>query len=108
MTGMHVTNKLRPDELQQIPLILVCDVGGGTTDLSLIEASFNSNNGDDQELALDRIGVGEHLMLGGDNLDLALAHLAEQRFNQNKKLNASSLNQAYSTDSRRKREPAFC
>ena len=76
------------DELQQIPLILVCDVGGGTTDLSLIEASFNSNNGNDQELALDRIGVGEHLMLGGDNLDLALAHLAEQRFNQNKKLKA--------------------
>ncbi|MDE1108176.1 hypothetical protein OS118_27240, partial [Klebsiella pneumoniae] len=43
------------------------------------------------ELELDRIGVGEHLMLGGDNLDLALAHLAEQRFNKNKKLHASSL-----------------
>ncbi|MCV5961123.1 hypothetical protein OFO30_37640, partial [Escherichia coli] len=42
-------------------------------------------------LALDRIGVGEHLMLGGDNLDLALAHLAESRFNQNKKLTAASL-----------------
>ena len=75
------------DELKELPLILVCDVGGGTTDLSLIEASFSSQD----ELALDRIGVGEHLMLGGDNLDLALAHLAEQRFNQNKKLNASSL-----------------
>ncbi|MDW1811873.1 molecular chaperone DnaK, partial [Vibrio sp. Vb2362] len=68
-------------------LILVCDVGGGTTDLSLIEASFSSQD----ELALDRIGVGEHLMLGGDNLDLALAHLAESRFNQSKKLTAASL-----------------
>ncbi|MGI2830169.1 Hsp70 family protein [Vibrio alginolyticus] len=75
------------DELKELPLILVCDVGGGTTDLSLIEASFSSQD----ELALDRIGVGEHLMLGGDNLDLALAHLAERRFNQSKKLTAASL-----------------
>ncbi|MBE3667624.1 molecular chaperone DnaK [Vibrio navarrensis] len=74
------------EQLKHLPLILVCDVGGGTTDLSLIEAKFNQG-----ELALDRIGVGEHLMLGGDNLDLALAHLAEQRFNQGKKLNAASL-----------------
>ncbi|ENA1149131.1 Hsp70 family protein [Vibrio alginolyticus] len=75
------------DELKELPLILVCDVGGGTTDLSLIEANFSSQD----ELALDRIGVGEHLMLGGDNLDLALAHLAESRFNQSKKLTAASL-----------------
>ncbi|UPQ88957.1 Hsp70 family protein [Vibrio sinaloensis] len=73
-------------QLHSLPLILVCDVGGGTTDLSLIEAKF-----DGAELSLDRIGVGEHLMLGGDNLDLALAHLAEQRFSQSKKLNAASL-----------------
>ncbi|MCX8788046.1 Hsp70 family protein [Vibrio parahaemolyticus] len=74
------------DELKDLPLILVCDVGGGTTDLSLIEAKFTYD-----DLALDRIGVGEHLMLGGDNLDLALAHLAESRFSQNKKLTAASL-----------------
>ncbi|UAB68997.1 hsp70 family protein [Vibrio sp. SCSIO 43132] len=78
--------KTASEELKHLPLILVCDVGGGTTDLSLIEAKFESD-----ELSLDRIGVGEHLMLGGDNLDLALAHLAEQRFNQTKKLNAASL-----------------
>ncbi|CCN71160.1 Hsp70 family protein [Vibrio nigripulchritudo] len=78
--------KTASEELKRLPLILVCDVGGGTTDLSLIEAKFESG-----ELSLDRIGVGEHLMLGGDNLDLALAHLAEQRFNQTKKLNAASL-----------------
>ncbi|PAU37795.1 molecular chaperone DnaK [Vibrio coralliilyticus] len=74
------------DELKELPLILVCDVGGGTTDLSLIEAKYHND-----ELALDRIGVGEHLMLGGDNLDLALAHLAESRFNQSKNLTAASL-----------------
>lgn len=74
------------EQLAEIPLILVCDVGGGTTDLSLIEAKF-----DNDDLALNRIGVGEHLMLGGDNLDLALAHLAESRFNQAKKLTASGL-----------------
>ncbi|EGQ8137760.1 hsp70 family protein [Vibrio parahaemolyticus] len=74
------------NELKDLPLILVCDVGGGTTDLSLIEAKFTHD-----DLALDRIGVGEHLMLGCDNLDLALAHLAESRFSQNKKLTAASL-----------------
>ncbi len=72
--------------LANLPLVLVCDVGGGTTDLSLIQAKYHQ-----QSLSLDRIGVGEHLMLGGDNLDLALAHLAEQRFSQSKKLNATAL-----------------
>ncbi|MCX9564462.1 Hsp70 family protein, partial [Vibrio cholerae] len=75
------------DILRDVPLILVCDVGGGTTDLSLIAAQF-----DEQEtLQLNRIGVGDHLMLGGDNIDLALAHVAESRFNQNKKLSAAGL-----------------
>ncbi|WP_105901453.1 Hsp70 family protein [Vibrio gangliei] len=74
------------EQLKDIPSILVCDVGGGTTDLSLIAAQHN-----DVQLSLNRIGVGDHLMLGGDNIDLALAHLAEQRLSQNKKLNAASL-----------------
>ncbi len=73
-------------QLQYIPSILVCDVGGGTTDLSLISAEHQQDS-----LFLNRIGVGDHLMLGGDNIDLALAHLAEQRLSQNKKLNAASL-----------------
>jgi molecular chaperone DnaK (HSP70) len=50
-------------------LILVCDVGGGTTDFTLIGVS--ERNGD---LELDRLAVGEHILLGGDNMDLALAH----------------------------------
>ncbi len=73
-------------KLEHIPLVLVCDVGGGTTDLSLISAQHTDNG-----LKLDRIGVGEHLMLGGDNIDLALAHLTEQRLNGQKKLSAARL-----------------
>jgi hypothetical protein len=55
-------------------LVLVCDVGGGTTDFSLIAVSQA-----DGELALQRIAVGEHILLGGDNMDLALARLLQQR-----------------------------
>jgi molecular chaperone DnaK (HSP70) len=55
-------------------LVLVCDVGGGTTDLSLVRADRHGT-----EPRLERIAVGRHLMLGGDNMDLALAHLAESR-----------------------------
>ena len=49
--------------------LLVCDVGGGTTDLTLVGA--DEENG---ELVLRRIAVGNHLLVGGDNMDLALAH----------------------------------
>ena len=55
-------------------LVLVCDVGGGTTDLSLIKVELR-----DGHSTLTRVGVGNHLMLGGDNMDLALAHLVEAR-----------------------------
>ncbi len=49
--------------------VLVCDVGGGTTDLSLIHVI--EENG---ELALRRVAVGDHILLGGDNMDLTLAY----------------------------------
>lgn len=55
-------------------LVLVCDVGGGTTDFSLITVS--EENG---ELSLKRVAVGDHILLGGDNMDLALARLLQQR-----------------------------
>ena len=55
-------------------LVLVCDVGGGTTDFSLITVS--EENGD---LALKRVAVGDHILLGGDNMDLALARLLQQK-----------------------------
>ena len=54
-------------------LVLVCDVGGGTTDFSLISVSEQ-----DGELALKRVAVGDHILLGGDNMDLALARLLQQ------------------------------
>ncbi len=60
-----------PEDLR---LLLVCDVGGGTTDLTLIQIEPTAAGP-----RLTRIGVGEHLMLGGDNMDLALAHVAEGR-----------------------------
>jgi molecular chaperone DnaK (HSP70) len=50
-------------------LVLVCDVGGGTADFSLIAVTEQAG-----ELALERISVGEHILLGGDNMDLALAY----------------------------------
>ncbi|HLL25945.1 MAG TPA: Hsp70 family protein, partial [Kofleriaceae bacterium] len=53
---------------------LVCDVGGGTTDFSLIEVANV-----DGKLALERIAVGDHILLGGDNMDLALSALAGQQ-----------------------------
>jgi hypothetical protein len=55
-------------------LVLVCDIGGGTTDFSLIMVS--EENG---ELTLKRIAVGDHILLGGDNMDLALARTLQQR-----------------------------
>ena len=55
-------------------LVLVCDIGGGTTDFSLISVSEQ-----DGELALKRVAVGDHILLGGDNMDLALARLVQQR-----------------------------
>ncbi|HYJ09617.1 MAG TPA: Hsp70 family protein, partial [Polyangiaceae bacterium] len=55
--------------------VLVCDVGGGTTDLTLIEARRSAG----AELELERVAVGRHLLLGGDNIDLAVAQLCEER-----------------------------
>jgi hypothetical protein len=56
-------------ELKVGETLLVCDVGGGTTDLTLIGVGEHGG-----ELSLERIAVGNHLLVGGDNMDLALAH----------------------------------
>lgn len=86
------TDKLKPGQT-----ILVCDIGGGTTDFTLIRVTAaasvvagNTTTGTDisqsveRELqatfGLHRVAVGEHLMLGGDNLDIALAKYIEQKF----------------------------
>jgi molecular chaperone DnaK (HSP70) len=55
-------------------VVLVCDVGGGTTDFTLIAVREEQG-----ELVLDRVAVGEHILLGGDNMDLALAFSVRER-----------------------------
>jgi len=55
-------------------LVLVCDVGGGTTDFTLIAVRQEQGS-----LVLDRVAVGDHILLGGDNMDLALAYAVRTR-----------------------------
>lgn len=57
--------------------LLVCDIGGGTTDLSLITVVDEAG-----DLVLKRLAVGEHLLVGGDNMDLSLAHHAAMLFKE--------------------------
>ncbi len=69
-------------------VILVVDVGGGTSDFSLI--AVTSKGG---EVELTRVAVGDHILLGGDNMDLALAHTVNQRLAADgKKLDAWQFN----------------
>ena len=56
-------------------VVLVCDIGGGTSDFSLIAVTDDGSG----KLALERVAVGDHILLGGDNIDLALAHVLVQR-----------------------------
>lgn len=65
---------IRPNEL-----ILVCDVGGGTTDFTLIYLKETKGR-----LGFERLAVGDHLILGGDNIDLALARRLEVQFARKK------------------------
>src|ERR1700735_3333064 len=55
-------------------LVLVCDVGGGTSDFTLIRVGR-----DGDRIEFTRTAVGKHLLLGGDNLDLTLAWLVEEK-----------------------------
>jgi hypothetical protein len=70
-------------------LVLVADVGGGTTDFTLIEVAEENGN-----LALTRLAVGDHLLLGGDNMDLTLAyHVAQALAKKGSKLDATQMAQ---------------
>src|ERR671937_857476 len=68
-TGDEWRKHVRPGDV-----ILVVDVGGGTSDFSLIAVGE-----DDGRLALSRLAVGDHILLGGDNVDLALAHVVSEK-----------------------------
>jgi molecular chaperone DnaK (HSP70) len=61
-------------DLKPGDVVIVCDVGGGTTDFSLIEVTDQGGS-----LSLERIAVGDHILLGGDNMDLALAAIAQKQ-----------------------------
>ncbi|HUI20423.1 MAG TPA: Hsp70 family protein [Methylocella sp.] len=56
--------------------VLVIDVGGGTSDFSLFELRQNEGSRDP---GITRVAVSDHILLGGDNIDLAIAHLLEPR-----------------------------
>ncbi len=57
-------------------LVLICDIGGGTSDFSLVRTHVNGSN-----VQFERTAIGDHLLLGGENLDLALARRIEQKLN---------------------------
>src|SRR5436309_3197928 len=71
--------------------VLIVDVGGGTTDLTLIAVGEEAGN-----LVLTRVAVGDHILLGGDNMDLALAHaLAREIAARGAKLDAAQMLQLW-------------
>lgn len=65
------------DQVSVGDVILVVDIGGGTTDLSLVAVTEEEGN-----LTLNRIAVGDHILLGGDNMDLALAYRIKAKLEQ--------------------------
>jgi len=81
---IHQAGKTWREQVMVGDIILVVDIGGGTTDLSLIAVTEDEGN-----LTLNRIAVGDHILLGGDNMDLALAYRIKARLaEQGKKLQA--------------------
>ncbi len=77
MAAQHRPGR-RHERLEDGQVALVCDVGGGTSDFSLIRVAAGGSKSAGG-VSFERIAIGDHLLLGGDNVDLALATLAEQR-----------------------------
>jgi molecular chaperone DnaK (HSP70) len=73
-TGDRWRKSLKLDDV-----LLVCDVGGGTSDFTLVKVAEEGG-----ELVLQRVAVGNHLLVGGDNMDLALAHASAEMFSKKK------------------------
>jgi len=72
--GSHLARDEDGEDLRDGDLILICDIGGGTTDFSLVRSRRIND-----ELQFERTAIGEHLLLGGDNLDFALARRVEEK-----------------------------
>jgi molecular chaperone DnaK (HSP70) len=81
-------------------VVVVCDVGGGTSDFSLIACTDDGAG----NLELERVAVGDHILLGGDNIDLALAHGAAQKLAEDGKKLKTSQYHALVHASRRAKE----
>jgi hypothetical protein len=64
------------EQLRDGELVLICDIGGGTSDFSLVRSHVQEGN-----VEFERTAIGEHLLLGGENLDLALARRVEHKLN---------------------------
>lgn len=85
----------KPEILEPGCLVLVVDVGGGTTDLTLIRCGGGLTEPGER---FERVAVGSHLLLGGDNMDLLLAYEAERRIlGRNGSLNSRLMNQLVSS-----------
>ena len=78
---MEASRRRAFEQIKPGQLTLICDVGGGTSDFTLIEARPAEDG-----VRFHRVAVGEHLILGGDNMDLALAHHLEARLSPGKRL----------------------
>jgi hypothetical protein len=84
---INATSENWRDQVKVGDRILVTDIGGGTTDLSLIEVSEEEG-----KLVLERVAVGQHLLVGGDNMDLTLAYSIANRMAANgRKLDAHQM-----------------
>jgi hypothetical protein len=83
-------------------IILVVDIGGGTTDLSLIAVTEKDGN-----LDLTRVAVGDHILLGGDNMDLALAYTVKAKLEHDGKRIESWQLQALTHSCRDAKEKLF-
>ena len=73
-SSLHLARNGNGEDLSDGELVLICDIGGGTTDFSLVRARLVND-----ELQFERTAIGEHLLLGGDNLDFALACCVEEK-----------------------------
>ncbi len=80
----------RNEELRDGDLILICDIGGGTSDFSLVRTRLVGG-----DLQFERSAIGEHLLLGGDNLDFALSRRVEEKLEEKFKDVKLTLRQRY-------------
>ena len=100
-SGRDAIEALLTPERSSAAVVLGVYVGGGTTDLTLIEA----RRGADGELKLERVAVGRHLLLGGDNIDCS-RQLREQRLLEGERLDSAALQPAAARVSLRQRDAA--